>query len=44
MQDAVSIVSDKNSVKLMSVLGEVKTVSGRIKEVDLTKKQAIIGE
>ncbi len=42
MEDVVSLFSDQNSVKLKSILGDVKTVSGRIKEVDLTKKQAIV--
>jgi predicted RNA-binding protein len=44
MEDVVRITADNGSLKLQSVLGETKTVHGRIIEVNLTKQEAIIGE
>lgn len=44
MEDVVRISVDKNEVKLQSMLGETKTIHGRIVEVNLTKQEAIIGE
>jgi predicted RNA-binding protein len=42
MEDVVRIKVDKNFIKLHSFLGETKTISGRIVEIDLTKQEAII--
>ncbi len=44
MEDVVRITSDKGSIKLQNILGEVKTLRGRIADVNLTKQEAIIGE
>jgi predicted RNA-binding protein len=44
MEDVVRITADKGSIKLQGVLGETKTIHGRIVDINLTKKEAIIGE
>ncbi len=44
MEDVVRITSDKGSIKLQNILGEVKTLRGRIAEINLSKQEAIIGE
>lgn len=44
MEDVVRITSDKGSIKLQNILGEVKTLRGRIADINLTKQEAIIGE
>jgi predicted RNA-binding protein len=42
MEDVVRLTVDKGAVKLQSILGETKTVHGRIVEINLTKQEAII--
>ncbi|MCZ7356438.1 MAG: CooT family nickel-binding protein [Candidatus Methanoperedens sp.] len=42
MEDVVRITADKNSIRLQSLLGETRTVSGRIIDVNLTKQEAVI--
>lgn len=42
MEDVVRIKADGDSIKLFGMLGETKTVSGRIKDINLTKQEAII--
>lgn len=42
MNDVVRIIADGDSVRLYGMLGEEKTVHGRIKDVNLTKQEAII--
>jgi len=42
MEDVVRMTADKNSIKLYSLLGETKTITGRIVDVNLTKQEAII--
>ncbi len=42
MNDVVRIRADGDSVKLYGLLGEEKTVNGRIRDVNLTKQEAII--
>ncbi len=42
MNDVVRIKADGDSVRLYGMLGEEKTVHGRIKDVNLTKQEAII--
>ena len=42
MDDVIRITVDKNSIKLQSLLGETKTVSGRIVDINLTRQEAII--
>jgi len=44
MEDVVRITSDKGNIKLQNILGEVKTIRGRIADINLTKQEAIIGE
>lgn len=44
MEDVVRITSDKGSIKLQNILGEVKTLRGRIADINLSKQEAIIGE
>ncbi len=44
MEDVVRISADKDSIKLQGMLGETKTIHGRIVDVNLTKQEAIIGE
>ncbi len=39
---AERVTADKDSIKLQSMLGETKTISGRIVDVNLTKQEAII--
>lgn len=36
------VTADKNSIKLQSLLGETKTISGRIVDINLSKQEAII--
>jgi predicted RNA-binding protein len=42
MEDVVRIKVEGDSIKLFGMLGETKTVSGRVKEINLTKQEAII--
>jgi len=42
MEDVVRITQEKDSIKLQSLLGETKTVHGRIIDVNLAKQEAII--
>ncbi|HEY9206821.1 MAG TPA: CooT family nickel-binding protein [Candidatus Methanoperedens sp.] len=42
MEDVVRITAERDSVKLQGMLGELKTVKGRIIDVNLTKQEAII--
>ncbi len=42
MEDVVRITSDRDSIKLYSMLGETKTIAGRIIDVNLTKQEAVI--
>ena len=42
MEDVVRITQEKDNIILQSLLGESKTVRGRIKDVNLTKQEAII--
>ncbi len=44
MEDVVRITSDKDSIKLQGILGETRTIHGRIVDINLTKQEAIIGE
>ncbi|MDO9097492.1 MAG: CooT family nickel-binding protein [Candidatus Methanoperedens sp.] len=42
MEDVVRITVDKDSIKLQSLLGESKTIKGRIVDINLAKQEAII--
>ncbi len=42
MEDVVRITADRNSIKLQSMLGETRTITGRIVDINLTKQEAII--
>jgi predicted RNA-binding protein len=42
MEDVVRIKVEGDSIKLFGMLGETKTISGRIKDINLTKQEAII--
>jgi predicted RNA-binding protein len=42
MEDVIRIQVEGDSIKLQSLLGDEKTVSGRIVEVNLSKQVAII--
>lgn len=42
MEDVVRITQEKENIILQSLLGETKTVQGTIKDVNLTKQEAII--
>ena len=42
MEDVVRIKADGDSIKLFGMLGETKTVSGRIKDINITRQEAII--
>lgn len=42
MEDVVRITADKDSIKLQSLLGESKTIKGRIVDINLAKQEAII--
>jgi predicted RNA-binding protein len=42
MEDVVRITVDKDSIKLYGMLGETKTVPGKIKDINITKQEAII--
>ncbi|MCZ7392534.1 MAG: CooT family nickel-binding protein [Candidatus Methanoperedens sp.] len=44
MEDVVRITANEDSIKLQGMLGETKTIHGRIMDVNLTKQEAIIGE
>lgn len=44
MENVVRITVDKDAIKLRSILGETKTIRGRIIEVNITKQEAVIGE
>lgn len=42
MEDVVRITQEKENIILQSLLGESKTVHGKIMDVNLTKQEAII--
>ncbi len=42
MEDVVRITQQKDKIILSSLLGEEKTISGRIQDVNMTKQEAII--
>ncbi|MCX9013468.1 MAG: CooT family nickel-binding protein [Candidatus Methanoperedens sp.] len=42
MEDVVRITDEDGSITLHGMLGDVKTVSGKIVDVNLTKQEAII--
>ncbi len=42
MEDVVRIKVEGDSIKLFGMLGESKTIKARIKEINLTKQEAII--
>lgn len=42
MEDVVRITSHKDSIKLQGMLGETRTIHGRIVDINLTKQEAII--
>ena len=42
MEDVVRIKVEGESIKLFGMLGETKTVSGRIKDINIAKQEAII--
>ncbi|HMB46185.1 MAG TPA: CooT family nickel-binding protein [Candidatus Methanoperedens sp.] len=42
MEDVVRITQEKENIILQSLLGETKTVPGRIRDINLTKQEAII--
>ena len=42
MEDVVRITSNGDSVRLYGMLGDLKTIHGRIVDVNLTKQEAII--
>ena len=42
MEDVVRITQEKDNIILQSLLGESMTVLGKIKDVNLTKQEAII--
>ncbi len=42
MEDVVRITAESDSIKIYGMLGETKTVRGKIVEVNLTKQEAII--
>ncbi|HEY6586156.1 MAG TPA: CooT family nickel-binding protein [Candidatus Methanoperedens sp.] len=42
MEDVVRITQEKENIILRSLLGESKTVRGKIMDVNLTKQEAII--
>ncbi|NJD75968.1 MAG: CooT family nickel-binding protein [Candidatus Methanoperedens sp.] len=44
MEDVVRITVQDGSVKLQGMLGEAKTVHGKIIDVNLTKQEAIIDD
>jgi predicted RNA-binding protein len=42
MEDVVRIAAEKDSIKIYGMLGETRTVRGKIIDVNLTKQEAII--
>ncbi len=42
MEDVVRITAESDSIKLYGMLGELKTISGIIRDINLTKQEAII--
>ena len=42
MEDVVRITQENENIIVQSLLGESKTIRGRIKDVNLTKQEAII--
>jgi len=42
MEDVVRITQEKENIILQSLLGETKAVPGRIRDINLTKQEAII--
>ncbi len=44
MEDVVRITANKDSIRLQGIMGETKTIKGRIVDINLTKQEAVIGE
>lgn len=44
MEDVVRVTTDRESVKLYGMLGETRTIRGRLIDVNLTKQEAVIAE
>ncbi len=44
MEDVVRITANKDSIRLQGIMGETKTIRGRIVDINLTKQEAVIGE
>lgn len=42
MEDVVRLTADKDSIRLQSLLGESKTIHGRIVDINITKQEVII--
>ncbi len=42
MEDVVRLIQEKENIRLESLLGETKTVHGRITDVNLVRQEAII--
>lgn len=42
MEDVVRITQVQDNIKIQSLLGETKTIHGRIMDVNMTKQEAII--
>jgi predicted RNA-binding protein len=42
MEDVVRITKEKDTIKLQSLLGEIKTIRGSIVDVNLIKQEALI--
>ncbi|MCX9010029.1 MAG: CooT family nickel-binding protein [Candidatus Methanoperedens sp.] len=42
MEDVVRITADRDSIKLYGMLGDTMTISGRIRDINITKQEAII--
>ena len=42
MEDVTRITADKDTISLKSLLGESKTIKGRIVDINLAKQEAII--
>ncbi len=42
MEDVVRITQLQDNIQIQSLLGETKTVHGRIMDVNMTKQEAII--
>ncbi len=44
MEYVVRITANKDSIRLQGIMGETKTIKGRIVDINLTKQEAVIGE